>query len=284
MKPMDPNHDEVLPHEREDSLAAEPPRARRRLALVTLGLLGGVALLFAYQVGLIALTQPYATPTTAGGTPLLPDWLLMLIMGIQIVPFVVPALWVAWASDSSKPRSGYGLLIGAVLWLAPIYHPPALSASYPWPGVMPYLITLAPAISGGIVGGLLGDFARRRQAPSAQWLAWQVTAPIIAGVGLVFLAAEIPSTRLAARVCLFAACAVSGLIAGLSTGGSRLAILSVLGVASTLLWVPWRPVLIMGARYAALAMPATMGAVALSGLLGWLLARAWYARPAAEPT
>jgi hypothetical protein len=281
---MDPTHEELLPHEREDSLAVEPPRARRRLALVTLGLLGGVALLFAYQVGLVALTQPYASPTAAGGPPLLPDWLLMLVMGVQIVPFVVPALWVAWVSDSPSPRSGYGLLIGAILWLAPIYHPPALSASYPWTGIMPYLITLAPALSGGLLGGLLGDFARRRRATTPRWLVWQGVAPIIVGVGLIFLAAEAPSTRSAARVCLLAACAVSGLLAGLATGGSRLAILSVLGVATTLLWIPWRPVLIMGARYAALALPATTALVAVGGLLGWLLARVWYARSATGPT
>ncbi len=149
---------------------------------------------------------------------------------------------------------------------------------------MPYLITLAPALSGGLLGGLLGDFARRRRATTPRWLAWQGVAPIIVGVGLLFLAAEVPSTRSAARVCLLAACAVSGLLAGLATGGSRLAILSVLGVASALLWIPWRPVLIMGVRYAGLALPAATALVALSGLAGWLLGHAWYARSATGPT
>jgi hypothetical protein len=208
----------------------------------------------------------------------MPEGLVVLLAAVQVLPYSLPGLWLAFSSDSEKPRWPFALLIGVVLWLAPLYHPPAFASFLPLVGWRTYLVSLTPAVAGSLIGGLLGDLIRRRPPSGRGLRIAEIAAGAVVCAGLLLLATEIPSAREVARICMAVACLIGGIVAGIALRGHPWTGLCLLAAASSAVWVPWRPLLVFGREWAAFASPAVMACIVAVGAGGWWAARVWVER------
>lgn len=260
--------EDLLPHHLGDAPDALPRSDRTRP--IWLGpLLAGLGGLLAYQALLIAAAAPLSgwapLSTTATATP--PENLEAALMWALSFPYALASYALVRQLPGEAPRSAAGALFAALLWLAPFYYPPVLTPATGLDSFLGAAYHASPALWGGLAGGIVADAVSGRPKAGGLWAVWESVAPVAGALLAVILVYDSPATRPLLGPGLLAACALSGVLAGLAGRGGAHALVAAVGCSlAVLLQGPYSLGLAFGPGWedvAAWALPALPPAIAL---------------------